>query len=355
MPSQAVIIGDSVFRDGPGALQAHDSFRASALLYDELLNKLDPFKGNCTLIPGRAEPSGAASSTGVDADTVMDAISEAVKKASARDDTLLVVYIGHGMAWDNLHNSEVHLAMYGSREDRPWSWLPYSSIRREMMRKRDGLRIMVADCCYSNFLHRQGGTADDAPENSFAALDKANGTAVFTAVDPDGRDTNAWPKGCDTLSERMKDCTHFSGHFLQVLSEGSSTAGEKLSLGDMRDRVVDEMHRCQAPHPVGGLILRGLGDSVPFVQNPLPADVPRQPPARITDDDWITALRTGRRWPIKPLLEKPEQAGRVSLSLWTIPEAYENASRIDREANDAYRSDPRKYATYWYVRDGLAA
>ncbi|NUP45729.1 MAG: hypothetical protein HOW97_00220 [Catenulispora sp.] len=350
MPSQAVIVGDSVFREGRGALQGYESFRESALLYDELLNNLDPFKGNCTLIPGRD-----TSAPGVDADTVMDAISDAVKKASAPEDTLLVVYIGHGIAWDDLHNGEVHLAMYGSRDGRPWSWLPYSSIRREMMRKHDGLRIVIADCCYSNFLHRQGGSVDDAPENSFAALDKANGTAVFTAVDPEGRDPKAWPKGCEKLSERMRRCTHFSGHFLQVLSDGSKTAGERLSLGDMRDGVVDEMRACKTPHPVGGLILRGLGDSVPFVQNALPDDKPRELPPRSTDEDWIRALRTGRRWPIKSLLEKPDQAGRVSLSLWTIPEAHENASRIDREANDAYRRDPGKYAMYWYVRDGLAA
>lgn len=350
MSSQAVIIGDSRFRKGSGALKEYPSFRASAQRYYESLNKLVPFRGNCTLIPDPAEPDAV-----VDADTVMDGIMNAVKEASGAEDTLLIVYVGHGMAWDNLHGNEVHLAMYGSRDDRPWSWLPYSSIRREIRKKKDGLRIFIADCCYSNFLHAQGA-ADHLPENAFALMEKDQATAIFTAVDPEGRNTTASPIGCELLDSPWRECTLFSGHFLKILSEGSRSAGDMLSLGDMRDEVRQAMEDCRG-HQRGGLILRGGGDSTPFVENALSPDTPRVLPARTTRQDWVDALRTGRQWPIDKLLEQPEMAGWVSWDLWNDPEtaARNNASRIDREANRAYRGDSRKYATYWFVRDGLSA
>ena len=52
MSSQAVIIGGSEFTGGLGAMQEYPSFRAGAALYHELLNRLEPFKGNCTRVPG---------------------------------------------------------------------------------------------------------------------------------------------------------------------------------------------------------------------------------------------------------------------------------------------------------------
>lgn len=351
MSSQAVIVGDTFFRGGPGALKQYDSFRASVRLYHETLDKLVPFKGRCTVIPDPADEDAI-----VDADTVMDAIMAAVKAASDADDTLLVVYVGHGMAWDNLHDNEVHLAMHGSRDERPWSWLPYSSIRREIRKKKDGLRIFIADCCCSNFLHAQGSGADNLGENAFALMEKDQATAIFTAVDPEGRNTTASPIGCERLDPRFRACTSFSGHFLQVLSQGSRSAGDMLSLGDMRDEVRQAMEDCRAGHPLGGLILRGGGDSTPFVQNALPPGTARELLVRTTRQDWVRDLRTGRQWSIDKLLEDPHMAGQVSLDLWNDPEpdAHRNATRIDHEANKLYRHSHQRYQDYWFVRDGLA-
>ncbi|MEZ0114929.1 hypothetical protein ABH920_008964 [Catenulispora sp. EB89] len=344
MPSRAVIIGASEFQQGPEALASHDSFGESVRKYFEILDSLAPFQGNCTVIP----PEGGR----VDQVSVEVAIKAAAEEAKGADETLLVVYVGHGRAWPDIHDNLVHLAMYGSREDMASGWLEYSAIRRAMYPKQDGLRIFIADCCYSNLLPSMGSGDDTYPERTFALMERDQGTAIFTALDPNRKKVIANPLSCGRIDPDFKDCTHFSGHLLQVLSRGSRFAGDMLSLGDVRDEIRIAMRDCHFS-PLAGLILRGPADSTPFVENCLSPDIPRELPKRTSREDWVTALRSGRSWPIETLMADPHIAAKVSLALWDSPEGRANAKRIDEEAIKLYADHLDDYLIYWNVRDGL--
>ena len=342
MPSQAVIIGGSEFQQDNAPLKSYDSFGVSAAEYYKTLNALEPFQGNCTLIPADGEH--------VDEDAVQDAISTAASRAKGADETLLLVYVGHGKAWADHHDNVLHLAMYKSREDRPAGWLEYSAIRRATSAKKDGLRIVIADCCYSNVLHSQGAGLDNVPEGIFALMERDQGVAVFTALAPNGSNVNASPEGCVQVDEEWRGCTHFSSHLLQVLNKGSRYAENVLSLGDVRDEIRESMRNCP-PKLQSGLILQGPADSTPFVQNRLSPGALRDLPDWASEEKWVAGLKTGRQWPIETLLADERMAARVSLALWRIPEGRQNAHRIDSRAIETYTNDMDKYCAYWHIRD----
>jgi hypothetical protein len=341
-----VIIGDSEFEQGPDGLKPYPSFRVSAEKYFGLLNTLRPFEGNCVLVPSEGG--------GVRKTDVEKAVRNAAELAAGGDDLLLVVYVGHGNAWPDYHDNLVHLAVHESREGWPSGWLEYGALLHAMKPKREGLRIIIADCCYSNILHSMGPGEENVSGRAFALREQDRGTAVFTALDPSGRQVIANPIACDRLDEQWQGCTHFSGHLLQVLARGSRFADDMLSLGDVREAVRNSMSRCEN-HPRGGLILLGPTDSTPFVENKLPASVLREPRALISESDWVAALQSGRGLALDRLMADPRLAARVSLALWDTAEGRENAGRIDRLAIEDYAADLDKYGAYWFIRDGLAS
>src|SRR2546423_9077626 len=152
MASRAVIIGAADYAhpqlDSP---EIQDAVGASADEYLALLSRRNPFRapGACVSLknPGsRAE--------------IMNAVLTAAKEANQPDDILLVVYVGHGRAWPHLYSDELHFAVGTSDPEQPWTWLEWRllawAMRRDQRGPDAGLRVLVADCCYTSRLTMGG-------------------------------------------------------------------------------------------------------------------------------------------------------------------------------------------------------
>lgn len=334
MASRAVVIGTSAYAATSG-IDGHPSIGASARMYGEILAGDAMWGPDCCRVLGEDDARTA--------DGVMRALQEAADETGPAD-TFLVVYVGHGQYWSDLPGGQVHFSVGSSYRDRPWTWLSSWYVYRVMRRAKARLKVLIADCCYSNLLPQLGEEA--VLPGILGELDE--GTCVFTAV----KNTTFYASadGCAALPGRLAECTPFSGHLLNVLQHGTKHYNHQLTIGLLREAVRKEMEHCAAAqHQVPRMSLNDAREGTPLFTNRMePRQRDKAPQRPVDPADWVTSLMLDRDSLLDELLTDERKTGDVVAILSTRPdEASRHLARhIDIRANKAFTS-PRAFARYW--------
>jgi len=334
MASRAVIIGPGSYAPDSG-IAAHPTIAASARMYGEVL-AADPKWGPDRVTTLRQDQLGQIAD-------VMTPLQQAADQTD-RGDILLVVYVGHGAYWADVPGAQVHFAVNSSRRAAPHTWLSSWYLYRAMRHSRASLKVLIADCCYSNLLPQLG----DGHETLPGALGVMNeGTCVLTAVS-DMPVVQAL--GCPRLPSEFAACTPFSGHLLNVLSTGVRNHNDELNLGLIRDAVKEDLRSCDgAQHDQPRMILNDAREGVPLFTNNLAAARRERPPHQpSTAEEWVSTLMRENDVVLDPLFGNAELTGDVVASLWARPEdsGRRVAQRINDKATKHFR-EPTAFARYW--------
>ncbi len=330
MASRALIIGSGHYTPDSGIL-SHPTIRVSADMYRQIL-ATDPMWDSVTVLSPREVET---------VDSVMRAL-EAVARDTEAADRLLVVYVGHGHYWSDLEQAQVHFAVGSSHRRRPWTWLSSWYVYRAIRAAKAGLKVLIADCCYSDLLPNLG-PEPDLPGVLGAAHE---GTCVFTAV----KSVNAASAvGCDALPGDLRVCTPFSGHLLNVLWHGTEHNNSALTIGLLRDAVQTEMGECEASqHHAPRMVLNDARESTPLFTNRMAPDmrVPN-PRAPTTVAEWVTALRRNWEYHSPSVLRDPRMCADVVNRLRGQGDeaSQELAQRLHARAAAELR--PAAFARYW--------
>jgi hypothetical protein len=333
MASRAVVVGPAVYAATSG-IDSHPAIGASARAYGEVLTGDEMWGPDCCRVLDEDEVQTA--------DGVMKALEEAADETGPTD-TFLLVYVGHGRYWSDLPGAQVHLSVGSSYADKPWTWLCSWYVYRVMRRARARLKVLIADCCYSNLLPQLG--EERALPGVLGELDE--GTCVFTAL----KDLNfADADGCPALPFPLSQCTPFSGHLLNVLRKGTSDYYHQLTVGLLREAVKKEMESCPAAqHHVPRMSLNDARDGTPLFTNRMePGQRNPAPRLPVEPADWAKALMLDRDSLLEVLLTDERRTGDVVALLSTRrDEASRHLARhIDTKANKAF-SSPHAFARYW--------
>lgn len=331
MASRALVIGVGAYDEG-SHIPGYPTVEASARAYGTAL-ALDPRWG------------ASARSTVLErdevrtADSVMRALHEAAAAAESAEDTLLVVYVGHGNYWPDVPGGQVHFALGASRSNEPWTWLSAWYVYRAIRKSRAGLKILITDCCYSNILPYLG------PESALpGALETwFQGTCVLTAVS--GQVHSAPALACPNLPASLDTCTPFSGHLLNVLRQGMPTHSDDLTLGALRAGIGAQMGDCGV-HPQPRMLLNDASESAPLFTNRARGREPQRP-ALTTVAAWVSELLLNGTHRLGELMNRPDLAGGAAAQLRLgDDQSRELARSVGRKAGELL-SDPSDFVKYW--------
>ncbi|MFB7245671.1 hypothetical protein CW362_09565 [Streptomyces populi] len=333
MASRAVVIGPAAYATGSG-IDSHPSIGESARMYGEVLAGDAMWGAESCRVLGHGEVQRA--------DGVMRALQEAADETEP-EDIFLVVYVGHGQYWSDLPGAQVHFSVGSSHKNEPWTWLSSWYVYRVMRRARAKLKVLIADCCYSNLLPQLG--EEPVLPGVLGELDE--GTCVFTAV----KNANfASAEGCSALPGDLAGCTPFSGHLLRVLRDGTKDHEARLTIGLLREAVKQEMESCAAArHQVPRMSLNDARDGTPLFTNRMESTRrDRAPSLPVAPEDWVRTLMLDRDSRLEDLLRDERKTGDVVaiLSSRTDDASRLLARHIDARANKRF-SEPRAFARYW--------
>ncbi|MEU6378230.1 hypothetical protein [Streptomyces sp. NPDC046909] len=333
MAFRAVVIGPGRYAPDSG-IDSHPSIGASARMYGEVLAADGMWGPDSCRVLGEED----VQTTG----GVMKALKEAADETGPND-ILLVVYVGHGQYWSDLPGAQVHFSVGSSHQDKPWTWLSSWYVYRVMRKAKARLKVLIADCCYSNLLPQLG--EEPLLPGVLGELDE--GTCVFTAV----KNLNfASADGCSSLPGDLAQCTPFSGHLLRILQNGTKDYNHQLTIGLLREAVKREMERCPAArHQVPRMSLNDARDGTPLFTNrmePTRRDLAPQLP--VAPEEWVRTLMLDRDDRLEELLKDAGKTGDVVALLSAQPDEASRhlASYIDDRANTAF-TDPVAFARYW--------
>lgn len=332
MASRALVIGPADYAPDAG-IASHPEIAQSARMYGKVLGS-DPRWG-----PDAVDvlPTGRLGSV----NDVMGAVQQTADQAEPGD-TLLVVYIGHGAYWGDVPDAQVHLAVGSSRLRQPHTWLSSWYVYRAIRRSRASLKVLIADCCYSNLLPQLSG--DGTMRGALGVA--AEGTCVLTATRNNPRADAA---GCPRLPAGLDTCTPFSGHLLDVLVRGTRHHDDELTLGLLRDAVQARMHGCGTPHDLPNMILNGGREGMSLFTNRMARpDRERTPSAPASAEEWVATMMRESPYPLDRLLDDPANAGRVVTLLAKHDDeaGRRMALRVNERANQ-YFERPELFAQYW--------
>ncbi|MFL6001096.1 MAG: hypothetical protein ACJ736_43600, partial [Streptomyces sp.] len=255
------------------------------------------------------------------------------------EDTLLVVYVGHGAYWQDVPGGQVHFAVGSSRVSEPWTWLSAWYVYRAIRKSKAGLKVLIADCCYSSMLPHLG--AESALPGALGT--RSNGTCVLTAVG--GSVHNAWAGACPNLPHPLDTCTPFSGHLLNVLGQGMPDHPEDLTLGALRAGIDEGMQECGVHH-APRMLLNDASEAAPLFTNHAKGRRPRTR-ALGTVDEWVRELLLNGERSLPELMRRPDLAGRVVVRLRDGDEQSRDlALRVDRKAGELL-AEPADFVSYW--------
>ena len=334
MASRAVIIGPARYAEDSG-IPSHDEIGRSAHWYGEVL------KGDRRWGEGQVEvvPEDRLGSI----NDVMDAVQKAADEA---DDTLLVIYVGHGAYWEDVPGAQVHFAVGSSRNRAPYTWLSSWYVYRAMRRSAASSKVLIADCCYSNLLPQLGDPRDGALRGALAEVHK--GTCVLTAVK---NVPQASATGCksEKLPVQFRECTPFSGHLLNVLQRGTRDSDDDLTLGMIRDAVSRDMESCDTDHDSPRMILNDARERMPLFSNRMDLARRQRSDVRLsTVEEWVAAIMAEGSYELDQLLADPGKTGEVVARLSRDHDEAGRlvALRVNERANKFF-GEPDLFARYW--------
>lgn len=327
MARRAVVIGPAEYGPDSG-IPSYSWISASARTYAEVLAG-DEMWTSCRLVAGDELRT---------ADGVMRAVQE-VADETEPGDVFMAVYIGHGAHWRDLPGPQVHFSVESSRRDSPWTWLASWYLYRAMRKSRASLKVLIADCCYSNKLPQLGG-----PSDVLDTLDE--GSCVLTATKNEQHFADA--EGCPALPAPLSQCTPFSGHLLNVLLRGTEDHNGQLTLGLVRDAVQEDMRRCATSHDVPNMTLNGARERIPLFTNRMDPALRRRPPGHpVEPEQWVETLMRQQDFDVSDLLRDPRRTGKVVATLYARQSdgGRAIAHEINKQANERFA--PREFARYW--------
>jgi hypothetical protein len=336
MANRALVIGAHEYPEAARlpstSLKLYESIKVSAEGYRQAL-ETDPLwgPGSCVLLLNPRTPADVWA--GLDACTA----------AMTGNDRLLVVYIGHGAYWTEVPGGSVHLGLSASVDGAPDTWLSTWYLYWKMRGAQAGLKVLIADCCYSGLMGALGGAADPAGK-----MPPPRGTAVFTSLGGAGSTRNAGdPDGCPHLGPEWDKCTLFSGHFLKVLAEGVP-GGPYLTLGSLRDAVETAMTVCTTHEDhLPRLVTKDAREDQPLFTNKMFDSGPERGPSPLRGrHEWVATLSQERGRDLTDLLRSPGDAASVQLRLAAVGTeiAWHNVRRISKQADD--KLTPAGFARY---------
>jgi Caspase domain len=335
--SRALVIGVGSYAPNSG-IDSYPTIGASALRYGDVLSR-DSLWG-----PGSCQVLTEDEARTVDG--VMTAL-ERTANETGPDDTLLVVYVGHGMYWTDLPTQDqVHFAVGTSFQHRPWTWLSSWYVYRVIRKAKARLKVFIADCCFSDLLQSLGGATEDSVGRLGVLGERGQGTCVFTALKGGtGHYTSA--EGCPNLAPEFADCTPFSGHLLQLLRAGTRDHPDHFTIGHLREAVKDSMESC-GTHSVPKMLLNDASESTPIFTNHMDSRRRHPVPTPGKPAEWARVLKLDRMTRLTELLTDERNAGAVVAFLrdQPDPESRDLARHIEAEASRSY-DEPERFARYW--------
>ncbi|MFG2695270.1 hypothetical protein [Kitasatospora sp. NPDC048407] len=332
MASRALVIGPGEYAEDSG-LPGHPTIRASALMYGHAL------AGDAMWGPESYRVLvGEQART---ADDVMRALQGAAD-ATGPEDVLLVVYVGHGQYWSDVPGGQVHFSVGSSYKDKPWTWLSSWYLYRAMRKAKARLKVLIADCCYSNMLPILSG-GDEALVLPGVLGRRDEGSCVFTAV----RNVRAADaEGCSSLPAPLDRCTPFSGHLLRVLQGGTKDHKDRLTIGLLREAVRREMEDCA--HQAPGMLLNDARDGTPLFTNQMERRLRDQSQVPASAEDWIRHLMLDQDYLLDVLFGDERMVGDIVGTLSRRPDdaSQSLARHLDEKANTRFQ-EAETFARYW--------
>lgn len=331
MASRSIVIGPAEYASDSD-IPSHPQIGNSARMYGDVLAGDERWAGRVEVLPADQLASVNA---------VMGAVQRTAGQASSGD-TLLVIYIGHGAFWDDVPGSQVHFAVGSSRRREPHTWMSSWYVYRAIRRSAASLKVLIADCCYSNLLPHLGGE-DGTLRGALGEVHE--GTCVLTAVKNTGQASAA---GCPQLPAGFRECTVFSGHLLNILSNGTRDHNDELTLGLIRDAVHADMSGCGTYHDLPRMILNDAREGMPLFTNRMARRGRARPPSPASATEWVETMMRESDYNVDDLLADPRLAGKVVALLSREPdEAGQHiALRVNKRANEVFRQ-PALFARYW--------
>ncbi|WP_035804536.1 hypothetical protein [Kitasatospora mediocidica] len=332
MASRALVIGPGEYAEDSG-IPGHPTIRPSALMYGEALAG-DPMWGpeSYRVLVGEEVRT---------ADGVMRALQEAAD-ATGPEDILLVVYVGHGQYWSDVPGGQVHFSVGSSYKDKPWTWLSSWYLYRAMRKAEARLKVLIADCCYSNMLPVLSGEGDAGVLPGVLG-GRDEGSCVFTAV----RNVRAADaEGCSALPAPLDRCTPFSGHLLRVLAGGTKNHLDRLTIGLLREAVRREMEGCA--HHAPGMLLNDARDGTPLFTNQMERRLRDQSRIPVSAEEWIRHLMLDQDHHLDELLADERMLGDIvgSLNKRSDDASRSLAHHLDEKANARFQ-EAETFARYW--------
>jgi hypothetical protein len=332
--SRAIVIGPANYQPGSD-IEGHPEIGNSARLYGRVL------AADRRWDAGRVEVLSQDQLFSIDG--VMEAVQRAARQALPGE-TLLVIYVGHGNYWVDVPGAEVHFAVGSSRRYEPHTWLNSWYVYRVLRRSKASLKVLVADCCCSNWLRNLGDSHGVLP--GVLGQQGKDGTCVFTAVK---NVDEASAVGCPELPVGLADCTPFSGHLLKLLRDGMEEDSDELTLGMIRDAVEDDMSKCDLEHDQPRMILNDARESMALFSNQKARSArKRLLPAAASAEEWARTFRHPTEDDLDRLLADPPKAGKVVAVLSKKRDEHDQSiARYISERADREFQNPAAFAQYW--------
>ncbi|MEV7611843.1 caspase family protein [Streptomyces sp. NPDC089799] len=222
-------------------------------------------------------------------EVVLDAVHEAARRAT---DSLLVYYAGHGLPGPD--GDGLLLALRASDPERPYSWLDYRGVRREVLGAgRKVNRAVILDCCYSGQA-LEGGMSGPV---TLAEQARISGTYLLTSTSANGM----------ALAPPGEPHTAFTGRLIRLLDRGLPGAGPLLSGPDLYDHLLGELRSGLLPIPQQRL--SNTGRTFAFARN---RHGMRSPLARTAPASPVRAVPEGLREMLRAQPRRiAEQAARL--------------------------------------------
>lgn len=331
MESRAVVIGPWNYADPD--IPSHEEIRNSARKYAEVLAS-DPKWGENRV---RSVTPQALSSINDVMTTVQRAADETTEGG-----TLLVIYVGHGARWRDVPGDQVHFAVESSRSREPHTWLSSWYVYRAIRMSKATLKVLIADCCYSNMLPDlgEGGEGGSLPG---VLGEEDQGTCVLAAA----KNNHEVPsEGCPQLrDEDLRACTPFSGHLINILRSGTKNHNNELTIGMIRDALRRDLAHC-GTHDKPKIRLNDARESTPLFTNRMPESERYSPPSPVSAAEWAEVLKSESGIQLDQLFRDPRKAGEVVALLFGEPGSQRIALRVNERANQRFR-EPARFARYW--------
>ncbi|MFJ1767989.1 caspase family protein [Amycolatopsis sp. NPDC088138] len=219
--SRIVLVGAPVYQDE----RLPDVPQVAANLADLTAAFTDPLIGgfpdaHCLVAPALA--------------TVVD-IGRLLHAAAAEaEDLLLFYFAGHGLLG---RDGDLYLALHEAEVRAPeYSALRFEAVRGTFLDSPAANRVVIVDSCYSG--RTIGPTLGDEEQVMLGQLE-IGGTYTLASAPPNSR----------ALVREDEPHTAFTGRLLKLLRDGTSSAGELLSLGDIYRQMYSVLRADRLPLP----------------------------------------------------------------------------------------------------------